>query len=118
MKLNHEFKLQQRNRIEKLNNKKKYLKVFWILSNNNENLKYTENNNGIFLRYDNLYPKTYKEVEKFLDDCDKHRIKINIKPVNLNPSKSFEDLDSEYEKGRLRFTAKEKSILKAKKTMN
>jgi len=65
-------------RIEQIRNKKIYLKLFEIISIDNNN--YTSNANGVFLNLNNLQDKTLHKIEKVLnkyDEIKKNKIRDN-----------------------------------------
>ena len=116
MEWTHESKLNQRNKIEALNSYQKSLKVFKIIVKHNKKLKFSWNQNGVFLFYQKLNRGTYKEIQKFLDADEKHKIRIQIpQKFEEYAPKPFTDLDTAFQRGRLKHTAKEKQILLAKK---
>jgi hypothetical protein len=63
-------------RIEQIKNKKIYIKLFKIISDDNNN--YTANSNGVFLNLNNLHNKTLFKIQKVLDTYD------NIKKIKTN----------------------------------
>ena len=64
-------------KIESLKKKKHYINIFNII--NNENVKYTENSNGIFIVINNLSDDTLQLVEDYVT-------KVNLKRVDMSDS--------------------------------
>lgn len=75
-------------RIEQIKNKKVYLKLFKIISDDKNN--YTLNSNGIFLNLNNVHDSTLFKIEKVLDMYD------NIKKNKIIDSKWNNHLQIQY----------------------
>ena len=78
------------NRIEKIKNKKIYLKIFKII--HNDNCKYTFNSNGVFLNITNLQNNVLYKIEQLLDKYDKIFLEKNCQ--NDNKLKLFINLNN------------------------
>ena len=77
-------KIKLKNKIEKLD-KIHQTKILKIIINNN--IKYSENRNGIFLNMSNLNEKTIKEIEhmlKYIQEQEKTLNDIEIVKKELN----------------------------------
>ena len=75
-------------RIEQISNKKIYLKLFKIISDDKNN--YTLNTNGIFLNLNNVHDITLLKIEKLLDLYD------NLKKNKIIDSKWNNHLQNQY----------------------
>jgi len=92
-------------RIEQLNNKKIYLKLFKIISSDNNN--YTANSNGVFFNLNNLHDNTLFKIENVLniyEQFKKNKItnnKWNLllqSQYNSPNNNSFDDKYTNHEK--------------------
>ena len=64
-KYNYEFKINLKNKIEKIKKKSNLVKIFMII--NEEETGYVENNNGIFMYIHNLKDITYNKLDKYIN---------------------------------------------------
>ena len=62
---NYEFKINIKNKIEKVKKKSHLVKIFMII--NEENKDFVENNNGIFMYIHDLKDITYKKLNIYLN---------------------------------------------------
>lgn len=116
MTYTYDQKKKQKDRIEKLNNKHKYLRILSIITKHNKNIKLSNNDNGVFIFYHNLNEGTYKAIEKYLNKNEKKRIKIEFpKPYNNNPFEDMLDVDDPFEGTKMKYTAREKRIIISKR---
>jgi hypothetical protein len=76
MELTHHEKKQIAIRIEQLKNKKHYRKIFELVNENNN--KYTVNDNGVYLNINTLSTPTLLRIKKFLDDIDSQKVIIPV----------------------------------------
>lgn len=76
MELTHHEKKQIATRIEQLKNKKHYRKIFEFVNENNN--KYTVNDNGVYLNINTLSTTTLLRIKKFLDDIDAQKVIIPV----------------------------------------
>ena len=97
-------------RIEQLNNKKIYLKLFKIIYTDNNN--YTANSNGVFLNLNNLQDKTLSKIDHVLNIYDKFKknkitnnkwnqllqSQYNSQNNNTNNNNVFDDKYTNHEK--------------------
>ena len=65
---NYEFKINIKNKIEKIKKKSHLVKIFMII--NEENKDFVENNNGIFMYIHDLKDSTYKKLNFYLNAID------------------------------------------------
>jgi hypothetical protein len=96
-------------RIEQIKNKKIYIKLFKIISDDNNN--YTSNSNGVFLNLNNLHNKTLFKIEKVLDTYD------NIKKIKANNdwiNKQFNSVEA----SDIKLTNQEKMFIKRQHNAN
>tara|TARA_A100001015_G_C15000130_1_gene718098 strand:+ start:277 stop:738 length:462 start_codon:yes stop_codon:yes gene_type:complete len=56
-------------KIEQIKNKKIYIKLFKLISN--DNIKFTDNNNGIFINMNSLSNKSLHKINDFLNSYNK-----------------------------------------------
>lgn len=87
-------------RIEQISNKKIYLKLFKIISDDKNN--YTLNTNGIFLNLNNVHDITLLKIEKLLDLYD------NLKKNKIIDSKWNNHLQNQYNTDTSNNTSDEK----------
>lgn len=68
---NYDFKINLKNKIERIKKKSHLVKIFMIIneenSSNSENKEYLENNNGIFMYIHNLKDSTYKKLDTYIN---------------------------------------------------
>jgi hypothetical protein len=72
---NYEFKINLKNKIEKIKKKSNLVKIFMIINEdyetnteeNNEEKRYIENNNGIFMYINDLKNSTYKKLDIYVN---------------------------------------------------
>ena len=68
---NYEFKINLKNKIEKIKKKSNLVKIFMIINEddetNNEEKRYIENNNGIFMYINDLKDSTYKKLDIYVN---------------------------------------------------
>ena len=64
-KYNYEFKINLKNKIEKIKKKSNLVKIFMII--NEEETGYVENNNGIFMYIHDLKDISYNKLDKYLN---------------------------------------------------
>ena len=67
---NYEFKINLKNKIEKIKKKSNLVKIFMIIDEDktdNEEKRYIENNNGIFMYINDLKESTYKKLDIFVN---------------------------------------------------
>ena len=64
-KYNYEFKINLKNKIEKIKKKSNLVKIFMII--NEEETGYVENNNGIFMYIHDLKEITYNKLDKYIN---------------------------------------------------
>ena len=64
-KYNYEFKINLKNKIEKIKKKSNLVKIFMII--NDEDAGYVENNNGIFMYIHDLKDITYNKLDKYIN---------------------------------------------------
>jgi hypothetical protein len=62
---NYEFKINLKNKIEKIKKKSNLVKIFMII--NEENKEYVENNNGIYIYIHDLKESTYKKLDTYIN---------------------------------------------------
>ena len=62
---NYDFKINLKNKIEKIKKKSNLVKIFMII--NEEEKGYVENNNGIFMYIHNLKDITYNKLDKYIN---------------------------------------------------
>jgi hypothetical protein len=76
-KYNYEFKIELKNRIEKIKNTKYLAEIFTII--NKDQKGYMENKCGIFMYIHELGDETYNKLESYLDNLYyKNKIKQSI----------------------------------------
>jgi hypothetical protein len=104
-------------RIEQIKNKKVYLKLFKIISDDDNN--YVINNNGIFLNFNNVKDITLLKIEKLLNLYDK------IKKEKIMNSKWKNILENQYninsdinDESINKLTNYEKNFIKKNKILN
>lgn len=68
VKYNYDFKINLKNKIEKIKRKSNLVKIFMII--NEENKGYVKNNNGIFMYIHDLEDKTYKKLDIYINSLD------------------------------------------------
>ena len=74
-------------RIQDIKSKKIYFKLYNLI--NNENVKFTKNNNGIFFNINKLSNQSLKVIEYFLDENDLQKELINDSEISNNDSDSL-----------------------------
>ena len=65
IKYNYDFKINLKNKIEKIKKKSNLVKIFMII--NEEDKGYVKNNNGIFMYIHDLEDKTYKKLDIYIN---------------------------------------------------
>ncbi len=125
-KYSYKYKKKIADRINKIKNKKDFVKIFEIIQSDKSDKKnqITENNNGLFLLFHNLKDETYVEIEKYLKILNKKR-RYYKDSVNSEDIASNTDLYKPYaidefpsQKGispKLKYSNKEKNIIKKKR---
>jgi hypothetical protein len=86
-------------RIEQINNKKIYIKLFKIIYADNNN--YTTNTNGVFLNLNNVHDKTLFKIEKVLnmyEEIKKNRQTKNtwLNEINIGLNTDMSNIDNKY----------------------
>ena len=106
-------------RIEQINNKKIYIKLFKIISNDNNN--YTANSNGVFLNLNNLQDKTLSKIEHVLDIYEKFKKnKITNNKWNILLQTQYNSQNHNHVQNVFddKYTNHEKMFLKRQQTNN
>lgn len=112
MDYTYEDKINQKDRIEKLNNKLKYLKVLKIIIKNNKNIILSYNDNGTFLFYHNLKLNTYVEIENYLKSFKKIVIDTTLQEYkNYSNNVFYKDNDIFSKNKKIKYSILEKKIL-------
>ena len=112
-KYDYEFKKNIVLRIEKIKNKKNYIKLYDIIKKND--VEFTKNNNGVFFNVNKLSDNLLVKIDNFLDE-------INIKRSDSNNiSFNSELIDSSFiddtDESSVKFE-KNESTLKKKNYIN
>lgn len=118
------------NKINKIKNKKYLEKIRDIILHYNPKVQITENSNGIFIYFHNLFnPDTYLAINNFIKNIHKNPpssdnnsdIKLSyndshsdIKLSDNLLSKSIDDQDTLYDNSKLKYSNKEKNIIRRK----
>ena len=76
------------NRIKKIKNKKKYIKLFNIIDK--EYKEYTSNNNGIFINLNDLSNNVLTFIEEFLDKNDLRKKRKKERSLESESNSEFE----------------------------
>lgn len=104
------------NRISKVKNKKHLVHIYEIISKNNVNI--TENNNGMYMYFQDLSNSTYKELDIYLKSIRKNTESNNetlsTEKKEYTPYTQDEFPDQEYLGAKLKYSNKEKNIVKKK----
>ena len=102
-------------RIEQINNKKIYLKIFQVISNDNNN--YTSTSNGIWFNLNGLENHTLAKIEQVLDIYDS--IKKN-KTINNNWSHLLQNQYNKTDNDTIenKLSNREKIFLKRQQNIN
>lgn len=103
-------------RIEQIKNKNCLIEIYEIIKRDNS-INITENNNGMFMHFNNLKNETYLNLEKYLNNVEKiiknkNDISSNLSELNSNISENNSDIMSIGSK--LKLSNKEKNIIKKK----
>ena len=110
--ITHEKKKNIKDRIEKIKRKSNLIQIYKIIQNNSDISK-TENNNGIFLYFNNLKDETYIKLEEYLDTIDID-IKNTDSEITTNISETNKNIiDTDYG-SKLKLSNKERNIIKRK----
>lgn len=110
-------KKQLASRIEQIKSKKIYLKIFKIVSDDNNH--YVTNPNGIFFNLNNLSNITLQKINKFLDLVDEYKLenKKNAKWDDLLHN-GCTDINDTYENNDNKLNNHEKMVLKKQQLIN
>lgn len=119
----HDKKKKLADRISKIKKKEHMIKIFEIIYKENKSI--TENNNGIFMFFHTLSDETYKKIEDYLKQIEKNKIDNKSKIVNsetypikkkeYQPYAQDEIVSQEDIIPKLKFSNKEKNIIKRRK---
>ena len=102
-------------RIEQIKNKKNYIKLFKII--NNENIKFTDNSNGIFINMNLLTDDLLQKIDNFLNLINnKTKDMIDIDTINSSVDTDYKpysiDEFSDYKTYGPKLSNYEKNIIK------
>ena len=68
-------------------NKEEHLEILKIIKNNND--KFSENDNGIFINLSKLKKSTFIEINKFVDFCMNNKRNLEIDNLNRDNMKKY-----------------------------
>ncbi len=108
-------------KIQKIKKKKNLEEIRDIIIDNNSELNITENSYGIYLCFNQLTPKTFQKLEKYVKnyfDIEKHNktsSTYNIPYSSTNEEENTKYLPNDFlydQNSRLKFSNKEKNLIK------
>lgn len=103
--------------ISKIKSQKNLEKVKDIIISNNPELKVTENSNGIFMHFNNLNNSTYVELENFINQLKAAKNPTQsekLSETQMSESKPHDEFSINYNNSKLKFSNREKTIIKRK----
>ncbi len=113
MAISHDRKRVIKDKIEKLKKKRHLIEIFKIISSD-ANINKSENNNGIFLYFNNLKDETYIKLERYLDMIElEDNVTETEFSATFSESNSTNIIDEDYG-SKLKLSNKEKNIIKKK----
>lgn len=103
-------------KIEQIKNKKYYIEIFKIIKNNN--IKYTQNRNGLFIDMNKLSNETIYKIDEYLKTLELNASESDSKLSIDSLTFSNNDDDIRNILGNCKLTNHEKNILKKIKQEN
>lgn len=110
----YEKKAKQAEKIRSLGDKNKLKKIWHIIKNNNPQINYKQSSDGILMFYQNCTNDTYIEIDNILNS------KTNNLQSIQQSSEQFNSSDADYSKDRtrLRYSNKERKLIKRQEYEN
>ena len=116
----HQEKKKMVYRIEQIKNKKYYIKLFKII--NKDNIKFTDNCNGIFINMNSLSDESLIKINNFLDLINKTKNTIDNDTINSSNDVDYKpyshDEFSDYKSYGPKLSNYEKNIIKRNRYNN
>lgn len=107
------------NKISKIRKKKILEKIRDIIIEYNPDIKITENTNGLFFHFHNLYTETYQKINILLNNINKtNKISDNSDQISSEIN-SYSNKENIFDSNsKIKYSNKEKKIIKRKKLYN
>lgn len=113
MTISHERKKVIKDKIEKIKKKRYLIEIFKII-NSDSSINKSENNNGIFLYFNNLKDGIYLKLERYLDIIENEdNVTETDFSTTFSETNSTNIIDEDYGT-KLKLSNKEKNIIKKK----
>lgn len=113
----HEDKKKQLYMIQKIRNKNKLKQVYLIIKKYNPSITVTENDNGIFLKFNDLNDDTYRELGELIKKYIKNKLlseQSETYKTIYTPYSQDDLLGSTKFAAKLKYSNKEKTLIKKK----
>lgn len=110
-------------KMEKLKNKKYYIDIFKIMKNDQQ-CKYTQNKNGLFINIGKLSDETLYKLEKYIDEINKQKIYSESDSTsyqakdNLSDKNIIKDYDDDFNSDGPKLSNYEKNIIKRNRILS
>lgn len=130
MEIEYSFEQKEKlvEQIQKLKKEQHFIDILEIITKHNPDINITENQNKKLMYFQNLKPITYIEIEKYIkkttikrflskssDNTDTQNTHINSENLQDDMKKSSTDNEPFSDNPRLKYSNKEKNLIKRKK---
>jgi len=104
-------------KMEKIKNKKYYIEIFKIMKSDQQ-CKYTQNKNGLFINIGKLSDDTLYKLEQYIDHINKQKIYSESDSISISDKNIIKDCDDDFNSDGPKLSNYEKNIIKRNRILS